>query len=114
MYYPIMKAADSIEEFPELFRYSTDFIPDPGCGTPGCAIGWIAAHKPGYTGNSIGGWTGEGVLGMPSGEFYERMTELGGYGWRSFSGKCAETLRLYAEKYHADERVQIPQLRLVA
>ena len=41
----ILKAADSIEQNPHLFSFKSLAIPNKDCGTPGCAIGWIAYHS---------------------------------------------------------------------
>ena len=91
----ILKAADSIEQHPELFNFHTTRMPD--CDTPSCALGWIALHAGK---NEFRGY--RDVLNVRSGkEFYLRMRDLhGGFGWRHTAVDCANALRLYADKYH--------------
>ena len=114
----ILKAADSIESNPEWFKFSEIGIPD-GCGTPGCALGWIGAHmglKPASYGfievTKTMGLAPEVFLEIstPGAEyaFYNRMSILAGgdksfdsfYLWSSSAKTCAQTLRAYADKYH--------------
>ena len=77
----ILKAADHIERNPREFNFSSTSIPsERGCGTPGCALGWI-----GYFG-SVSGPFHEAcsVIQLPvrlfDGEFqfYSRMDEVFG------------------------------------
>lgn len=100
----ILKAADSIEQNPELFEYQESIVPD--CRSPGCALGWIGHH-----------------LGMQGKDSMHNVMPLLGYpetysirpfstalddlvdiysGWRRNAIKCAQVLRLYADKYHSD------------
>lgn len=103
----IMKAADQIDREPARFDFgSVDF---PDCGSPACAIGWIA-HFMGIMErqwNDVGGLngiTGRLEVGLGSHAFYLRMDCLcGGSHWRREAKECARALRLYAEKYHAQE-----------
>ena len=99
----ILKAADSIEQNPTLFRFSSVDIPGE-CGSPGCALGWIAHHV---------GWVENGrrfldgiasVMGEDSPEaFYTKMDDLEEGGWWGTSAYiCAASLRLYADKYHPE------------
>ena len=39
----LLKAADSIEQHPKLFSFHSCELPNE-CGTPGCALGWLAVH----------------------------------------------------------------------
>jgi len=98
----ILMAADSIEQNPKLFDFNTAEIPD--CNTPGCALGWIAAHL-GESIHLYGGWNYKKlarVMGTRGDiEFYERMNALNGHKWKHNADKCAKTLRLYADKYHS-------------
>lgn len=112
----ILKAADSIERFPSLFDFNSLELPGK-CGTPGCAIGWIAAHTPGISRyvdpearNYVAGphnrtlmQTTSAMLKVEHSEFYERMNELDGYSdppWNCDASRCAHVLRKYADKYH--------------
>ena len=108
----ILKAADSIEQHPKMFSFGSLSI--PGCGSPGCALGWTGHHL---------GMRGYGLkniciaIGLPlltkykdrddcwrAMTFYTRMTELIGSGdWRNSAPECAKALRLYADKYHPAE-----------
>ena len=102
----ILKAADSIEQNPGLFGFGYISIPD-GCGTPGCALGWIGHHL-GHT-TIISGVSEK--MGCPLGTrsdfpggdtdfgFYDRMEELN-EDWKFSADNCAPALRLYADKYH--------------
>ena len=100
----IMKAAGSIEQNPDIFSFGSIKCPDPDCGTPGCAIGWMGFHM-GMEGlssmelftrvNSSLGINGIGI------EFYGRMDAVfGGHKWKHSATNCAKALRLYADKFH--------------
>lgn len=109
IYTAIMKAADWIESHPSEFKFFSISVPDaPGCGTPGCAIGWIgtfAGNRKGFT------RVYSEILGVGSDiEFYSRMDKLSAPGagycdgttqWRHQASECGRVLRLYAAKYHA-------------
>jgi hypothetical protein len=104
----ILKAADHIESHPEEFDFHS--VDRPGCGTPGCALGWIGVFgevtKP--AGRS---WLGavSDYIAVDSVVFYQRMSELDGY-WTVFHDSCARALRAYADKYHpAESRSLIPE-----
>jgi hypothetical protein len=114
VYEAIMLAANLIEQRPREFNFYSTSVPDgPGCGTPGCALGWIGAflpdeqisieYGPNFMHPCITGVARKmGMRECP--EFYERMNELNkgieGY-WTKDAKICAEILRLYAAKYHA-------------
>ena len=97
----ILRAADSIEERPELFRFSSTRTPD--CGTPGCALGWISAHLGGTAGESWGMhdelFEAMGIAFEQHGRFYDRMNAIA-TGWAWDADRCASALRQYADKYH--------------
>ncbi len=107
----ILKAADSIEQNPKMFWFSS--ISTPDCGTPGCALGWVAYHigEGVLCGNSWDPWKLGRRLGiLENGKymagigFYHRMDKLhGGYDWKDSAPECAKALRLYADKYHPAE-----------
>lgn len=105
----ILKAADSIEMHPELFDFRSTSMPNE-CGTPGCAIGWIALHADEDLCGQIMAdkWMShktELFMGVESGDFYDRMDALAGdfRAWAHNPKGCAKTLRLYADEYHPIE-----------
>ena len=96
----ILKAADSIERNPHLFSFGSVAIPNKDCGTPGCAIGWIAYHRKGDVifGRS---WLPHKTIGISDVQFYKRMINIyDGHKWKFSADECASTLRKYADKYH--------------
>jgi len=99
-----MHAANAIESQPHLFDWSSCDV--AGCGTPGCALGWIAAFRVGH--HEGGAWSGESTVGVRSSEFYDRMRSVcptdDENEWKRDAAICAHTLRLYAEKYHGHEK----------
>jgi hypothetical protein len=109
----ILKAANQIERHPETFEFFS--FDKPGCGTPGCALGWIGAFMNfRHDSVSYAADTAEQVLGIQEGDFYTRMhTVLGGGKlddrWTDDAAMCAWTLRGYADAYHpAAPRDAIP------
>lgn len=119
LYQAILLAADHIERNPGEFNFNTCDLPDgPGCGTPGCALGWIGvfggAKERGnglYCGIALvaftdysGGFESIGthnpLMKITQSEFYDRMDALVG-SWKENAADCARALRLYANKYHA-------------
>lgn len=118
MFNAIMKAADKVEKSPCEFQFMETGIPD-GCGSPGCALGWIG-HFLGGAKNfaSVPGMLGLGDEFEGQQIFYARMDALSPDSWRWDGYKCARTLRLYAEKYHSPVVElpvrEVPHLRLVA
>ena len=108
----ILRAADSIEANLDLFDYYSTEYPKPDCGTPGCALGWIAFYDGARKGE-VASYHGHEILGVRcSSDFYRRMTELAGdhKKWSKSAKGCAKTLRAYADKYHpkipkTDDRV---------
>lgn len=103
----ILKAAEHIDRSPRDFYFLHTTVPH-ACGSPGCAIGWIAffsgEKKQLHVDDAL-----PGTLGITQDEFYDRMTKCGGgprYGvdnWKDNSVLCAATLRRYADKYHPAE-----------
>ena len=101
----ILKTADSIERHPRLFNFSSCVTANPDCGTPGCALGWLAFHL-GVAGNNFTkvceliGLT-DSLDNSNHGQFYSRMNALdAGREWKVSAALCATTLRQYADKYH--------------
>ena len=107
MYEAIMKAAGMIKRRPNDFHFFTTEVPDGECGSPGCALGWIGHFAGGAR------WFIDvpEMLGLGYGgefEFYSRMDRLvKSVEWRYEAGLCATALRLYAEKYHGDEKPKV-------
>lgn len=109
----ILAAADHIERNPGEFNYHSIEVPRrAGCGTPGCAYGWIATFsqldledkRHEYGGKQIvalWGFQEKAHFTEPT-EFYSRMNEFSN-GWRGSASECAAALRLYADKYHPAE-----------
>lgn len=110
----ILKAADHIEQNPLKFDFWASDIPT-GCGTPGCALGWIAHFSGAQTTCAHDSrWAApvhvfcEDFLGLHPEEFYEKIEDLSSE-WRSDASACATGLRAYADKYHpAESRALIP------
>ena len=116
----ILKAADHIERNPGEFNFQSVFIPSaPGCGTPGCALGWIGhfagVHDPsdlsGYWEREKNAWglCEVNVIGscdLPfstAREFYRAMDAVySDVSWRDSAQNCATALRAYADKYHPE------------
>lgn len=122
IYNAIMKAADHIERNPQEFSFVSVVIPKEPCGSPGCALGWIGhfagAARP-HTRSISCVAANETydeetrrllrlespLLGITQAEFYERMKDASGsHDWRYSAPHCAVALRLYAEKYHGEEK----------
>jgi len=99
----ILEAADSIEQYPELFYFGSIANPDFDCGTPGCALGWIAFHCGITKGIAIDRFSEvTTLLGFGpdnDDQFYDRMTDIH-CNWRNDAPDCASALRKYADKYH--------------
>ncbi len=103
LYDAIMKAADHIEHFPHEFNFNSCRVPSStGCGTPGCAIGWITLFVGGEQTDRGFRKTIKLLVGKDDGHvFYGLMDDLAGYRWIYDAEICARGLRLYAAKYHA-------------
>jgi hypothetical protein len=102
----ILKAADHIERHPAEFNWNSCDM--PGCGTPGCAIGWIGyfyfggkavKHERHYLLSTISNT----ALGVSSGMFYGRMDDFV-ISWTEDAVRCAVALRGYANKYHPEAK----------
>lgn len=121
IYDAILAAADHIEAHPKEFDFGQPKVPKgPGCGSPGCALGWIGAFygrpddkyfgyrrvareilglSPEDRRDSQGRTWGDGD-GDEGDAFYNRMDEFESE-WQWNVAACARALRLYAKKYHA-------------
>lgn len=112
----ILKAADVIDQRPEEFNFG-NMVPDPACGSPGCALGWIAfladearfakprgksAYRE-WISSELFAW-----MGVDEGEFYDRMDEFDDR-WINSAKQCAAAMRLYADKYHPAPSLGIPE-----
>jgi hypothetical protein len=99
----ILKAAAHIKRHPKEFRFMSISVPGgEGCGTPGCASGWINFFQ-----GSASPIINARVLGVATdGEFYRRMDSTTIWNhfipglWEMSARACARSLRLYADKYH--------------
>jgi hypothetical protein len=118
-YNALLAAADHIERFPEEFYFDAVNVPEAvHCGSPGCAIGWTAffAGVIQFTPQERLRLTVvcQHALGVSEDEFYKRMNYIstdewhGVISWRTHAGECARCLRVYAERYLADQK---PRLR---
>ena len=101
--FAILKAADSIQQFPKLFNFGSISCPDIGCGSPACALGWLGFYTKAKTysrGHSyVNGL--DSIVDVDSARFYRRMDALPGFRtWRTDAASCTKSLRLYADKYH--------------
>lgn len=104
VYNAIMKAADHIERHPELFNFIEVRVPD--CKTPACAAGWIShfmGHEP--VGQGITSGVTDVAFDTPYGVFTSRMDILKKHVWRFDPKICADTMRLYAETYHSQDKL---------
>lgn len=98
----ILKTADLFERKPEMFNFMESRIPHD-CGTPGCAIGWMGYFLGAPRDALI--IAVFDLIGIDDSGFYVRMSELSELGpdgevWTRSPSVCAETLRLYADRYH--------------
>lgn len=120
IYDAIMKAADRIETHPKSFDFYSCDMPHP-CGTPGCAIGWIAY----YAGAKSMAYFVS--TQFPDGHFYVAMDSLVGESprdqvgervtwgpWTKDAKLCALGMRLFAEKHHAPRPVVVPDWHAMA
>ena len=106
----ILKAADHIERFPLQFNYWSHDRPD-GCGTPGCALGWIGVFA-GVANTDVADTCAyidavEEKTGISALPFYYAMADLV-FGWNEDGISCAMALRLYADKYHPAAKQDLP------
>lgn len=109
----ILKAADHIEANPHRFDFDSVLVPGKTCGSPGCALGWIAAFAGQQSGKEF---QTNDLIGCGDLEFYSRMDDIEApfdgdkpalaCHWMNSAPGCAEVLRLYADKYHPAEKPQ--------
>ena len=104
VYEAIMLAADHIEKNPSEFSYVSGTTPSgPGCGTPGCAIGWTI-HFMGETHHHFDYFAKESLLaGGYQCAFYKKMYALE-IDWTLDATICSAALRKYADKYLGHEK----------
>jgi hypothetical protein len=119
----IRHAADHIEQHPEEYCFSSRNQPEhPGCGRPGCALGWIAVFAGLRELASFSAdcdskqWSPEAVekfLGCSERDFYSRMSAMHSKPenrdancWTTHARTCARFLRQYADQYHPVEETQ--------
>lgn len=106
----ILKAANHIEANPGDFSFASVVVPE--CGTPGCALGWIAAFRGHRTHVPDGDRACFNLEGFPTGvddmDFYNRMDDLGVPDWSRSAEACAQALRAYADRWHPAPTQQPP------
>lgn len=115
IYDAIMKAADHIERYPKNFNFFRTSIP-ADCGTPGCALGWVMHFSGARWRPNCDAIDGVAAVGVDSTMFYQRMSEISRE-WADTAQHCVSTLRLYAEKYHGNDRpkpVTVPNWQTIA
>ena len=104
VYEAINLAADHIERNPSQFDFHAAITPNgPGCGAPGCAIGWTI-HFMGETHHRFDSFAEESLLaGGDQCAFYKKMHDLEG-DWTRDAIICSVALRKYADKYLGHEK----------
>lgn len=105
----ILKAADHIEANPGLYDFQKIVV--PGCGTPGCMVGWVGCFK-GISAGATCWWLSdcfEVIMDVPFDDFERRMDdwfyELGTSRDLGSAKDASTFMRLYAEKYHPAEPI---------
>jgi len=97
----ILLAADSIEQHPQLFHYSSTMIPNPECGTSGCALGWIAHHLGVSSKKRLCNSGIYDALGIEDDVCFDHLRKFAGSGhWKRSAKVCAKALRQYANHYY--------------
>lgn len=107
----ILKAADQITNDPASFLFTKTYLPNPTCGSPGCALGWIGyflKYKDTYK-NSMCDGVSKILNHSHQLGFYRAMDSLSStpddiesINWRKNAATCAMLLREYADKYFPD------------
>ncbi len=101
----ILSAADHIESHPETFDFPETCVPHD-CGSPGCALGWIAFAVGRRSGSCH---TAVEDIGLGVDHFYETMNALNSQfeqrtgdcsNWMDEATLCATLMREYAEKHY--------------
>ena len=101
----LLNAADLIERHESDYRFTSTNIPSGKCGSPGCALGWIA-YAAGWK-KADGSFLDEIAIKIGNKndeDFYNRMeiaTGIGKFPMWSVQ-QVADGLRIYADKYHPD------------
>ncbi len=111
----ILQAADSIEKFPDLFQFTSLDTPAPpedgDCGTPGCALGWIAFHMGIKQTSALNGWSQSGevykALGIKEDCCFPELVTIDEY-WARSPEHCARALRIFADLNFPAGRDNIP------
>lgn len=101
----ILSAADSIEQNPDLYRFTTWATANPDCGIPGCALGWISYHL-GMAGEipTSGVYAALGIgSGFPALLFTHLRDAVGHGEWKTSAPECAKALRQYADIHHPEQ-----------
>jgi len=112
----ILMAARSIEQNPELFNFQSFVAPNKSCDTPGCALGWIGIYLGATIRDqlsiTVNGYRfQDGLISIAEtlgyhhpDEFYAQLDAIGA--WRNKASDCANTLRLYVNKYHPVDSIE--------
>lgn len=93
-------AAEHIEKRPQDFDFYEVVIPD--CGTPGCALGWMAHFYRQLGGRRPDGGEMEDItdilpmLDMDDAKFYRRLDHHAGIHWHHHADLAAKGLRAFA------------------
>ena len=116
----ILKAADHIERHPDQFDFTS--IDLPQCGSPACALGWIAFFLGGgkayrqqrraHIGYCSLGCNVETWLGIDALRFYRRLFEIQP-GWSRDARLCSAALRRYVRRYHPVPRGMPASVRAI-
>lgn len=94
----ILKTADLFAQRPDLYNYRRVSIPE--CGTPGCMLGYIAAHLGMATHGRVHGL--QDVLGFHHDELYSfamdwRAANAPGFPYTDHAHVAAGVLRAFAD-----------------
>ena len=103
----ILSAADSIEQSPPLFRFDSMRIPD-GCGSPGCALGWIGFHLGMQDKLCVLSEVCVALNIKRDVTFGPLSKAVDSKDWHFSAPECAKALRQYADIHHPEEQDYIP------
>lgn len=95
----------------DQFNYQCTLVPE--CGSPGCAVGWVAHFRGVMPSVRVIDEMCMDALGIQYwGTFVPRMDSLERpeeY-WRSNADECAAVLRRYAARHHATDKAAVTGL----
>ncbi len=101
----ILKAADHIEQNPQLFNFCENRGPND-CKTPGCFLGWVSFFMDIKIEDAVSSC--KDILGIEFNDLHTRMWALKrekklDATWNLSAQGCAIHARAYADKYHPVE-----------